>query len=390
MRKLIQSILSVGALAFFTYLFTFYMDGTMGAVLIVFFVTAPIISLILALNSRKRIKVSLVCDPYVNKKNELTVTVRIEKEGRLPLSVIEISPEVSEVFEDPGKTFRFSMFTEDASEFTFGVKAKIGGNGSISIGRLYSCGFLGFMKFEIKAGLPEPVSVGVVPDIPDIKASSQLFRTIADVVFTSDEEEENDASMLFAANTTPGYEHREYVEGDPLKRVNWKLSSKKNKLMVRLDEASSSVQPMIVLDLYRKNDASAEYAVITEEKLIRSVFGLLNLLIKQGIACDFMYYSAEGELVAESVDNPEYPAMLMLKVLAAKVIRGRRISLGSSVNGVCACLIATTDAGEELAALTNKIEDRENACILGVSAESTNATGLPMWYLDEDESFKVV
>jgi uncharacterized protein YccT (UPF0319 family) len=60
------------------------------------------------------------------------------------------------------------------------------------------------------------------------------------------------------------------------------------------------------------------------------------------------------------------------------------------MNDVCACLIATTDAGSELAAVTDAIEDRENTSILGVSAESVNATGLKFWYLDEDENFKMV
>ena len=390
MRKIIQTIFSVGALAFFTYLFTFFMDGSMGIILIVFFVTAPLISFALAVSSRKRIKVSLRCDSYVNKNNTIKVTVKVEKTGKLPLSVIEIVPEVSEVFDKMEKTFRLSMFTDESTEFSFDVRGRVGGNGSISIKKVYSCGFLGFMRLKAKGVLPEPVSVGVVPEIPDIKSSSQLFMSIADVVFTSDDEEESDTSMLFSANTSPGYEHREYVEGDPLKRVNWKLSSKKNKLMVRLDEAASSVQPLIVLDLYRKTGASAEYAVITEEKIIRSVFGLVTLLVKQGIACDFAYYGTGGDMVVETVDNPEYPAQLLLKVLAVKVTEGRRIDLRGMRNDVCACLIATTDAGSELAAVTDVIEDRENTSILGVSAESVNATGLKFWYLDEDENFKMV
>ena len=36
----------------------------------------------------------------------------------------------------------------------------------------------------------------------------------------------------------PGYEHREYVAGDSPRRVNYKLSAKKQKLMVRLDESN--------------------------------------------------------------------------------------------------------------------------------------------------------
>ena len=388
MKKVIQTVLTLLGVAWVTYLFATGFDGEMGAILIAFLTIAPLVSLFFAVNSRKRIRIELRCDAYVNKGSEIEVTVKVEKTGRFPLALVEIVPEASEVFEKQTKTYRLSMFSAESREFTFKVRAKVGGNGSIGISKAYSCGFLGFLRMKIQEGYPEPVSVGVVPDIPDIKASSQLFRSIADVVLTSDDDEDNDTSMLFSANTAPGYEHREYVQGDPLKRINWKLSSKKSKLMVRLDEAASAVQPMIVLDLYRKKEADPGYAVITEEKLLRAVFGLLTVLVKQGIACDFVYYGSSGDVVSESVDNPDYPSQLLLKVLAVRVVADRRIEL--SGGDVCTCLLATTDAGAGASAVIDRLTDRNTASILGVSAESTNATGLPLWYLDEDDNFKMV
>ena len=47
-----------------------------------------------------------------------------------------------------------------------------------------------------------------------------------------------------------------------MKRVNWKLSAKKNQLMVRLDEAASAVQPVIALDLFRAKGVKAEDAIL--------------------------------------------------------------------------------------------------------------------------------
>lgn len=390
MKRLIQTVLSLAGVAFYVYLFAFFIDGDTGASIIVFLLLAPLFSLAFTLYGRSRIRLSIRCDAYVNKGSELLVTVRAEKNGRLPLGIIDVVPDASEVFEKPNKKYRLSMFSASSCEFSFSVKSKTGGNGSVFISRVYCCGFLGFMRFKAKTPLPEPISVGVVPTIPDIKTSTQLFRAIADVVMTSDNEEDNDTSMLFSANTQPGYEHREYVHGDPMKRINWKLSSKKSKLMVRLDEAASSVQPLIVLDLYRRPDADPEYAVITEEKLLRSVFGLLSVLVKRGIACQFMYFAADGSIASETVDNPDYPAQLLLKVLAVPVVPGRRLDIGNAASGVCSCLIATTDAGKGLTAVTDKLEDKSRTSILGVSAESANDTGLPLWYLDEDENYKMV
>lgn len=54
------------------------------------------------------------------------------------------------------------------------------------------------------------------------------------------EEEEVEEGFTALNGGLPGYEHREYIPGDSPRRVNYKLSAKKGKLMVRLDESAGS------------------------------------------------------------------------------------------------------------------------------------------------------
>jgi hypothetical protein len=245
------------------------------------------------------------------------------------------------------------------------------------------------MKFPVKVNT-DRISVGVIPQIPDIKASSSLIRSIANVVATTENEDDNETAMLFSSNTVPGYEHREYVRGDALKRINWKLSSKKDMLMVRLDEATASVQPVVVLDLYRKPEAVPEEAIIVEEKLISAVFGLLTTLIRQGIACTFMFKGEGGVTEVDNIDNPDYPAQILLKVLACKVVAGHRVDIATVNDKICACILATTDAGPGIESVTGKISSSENISIIGTSPSTPNSTSYPLWYLDEDNNFKMV
>lgn len=385
-----KTVLAILATAFLLYIFTFYVDGEMGVILIAFTVFAPLVSLLFAIYGRKRVKVGINCDGYVKKGSTLTVNVTIEKTGFFPLGIIEITPRASEIFAPDDKVYRISLVRSRSKSFSYSIKAVTGGNGEIALDTVYSCGFLGLIRFALTEELPSPVSVGVIPEIPQIKASSQLFRNIADVVFTSDEEEESDTTLMFSANTSPGYEHREYVQGDSLKRINWKLSTKKNKLMVRLDEAAASVQPMIVLDLYRNSTSAPETAILREEQLICSVFGLLTLLVKQGIASTLIYRGANGEVTAESVDNPEYPQQLLLKILAVKVIPDKHIRLENYSGSICACVIASTDCSEEIGAIADSVRENDNVSLIGVSRDSRNLTDLPMWYLDGDNNFKLV
>ena len=390
MINILKHLISVSAVAFLLYVFTFYIDGEMGVILLSFMISAPFFSLVFVIYSRNRIKVSFDCDGYVKKGGKLKVTVTVEKNDSLPFALIDIKPCVSEVFGKDIKTYRLSMLNERRKDFTFTIDALTGGNGEISIDTIYSCGFLGFIRLKSKIPLPAPKSVGVIPEIPELKASSQLFRSIADIVMTSDDDEDNDTSMLFSTNTTVGYEHREYVAGDPLKRVNWKLSTKRGKLMVRLDEAASSVQPEILLDLYRNSSAKTEEAVISEEKLIISVFGLLTLMLRQGIPCGFTYYSPSGEIITENVDNPDYPMQLLLKVLSVKVVPDRRINILPESTSACACIVSTTDTGGNFTSITDKIENHENTSIIGISQEMPAPADIPLWYLDENNNFIMV
>lgn len=387
--KNLKYIVSALMVAFLVYIFTFYIDGEMGVILLAFVLFAPLVSLGFARYARKNVKVYIDCDAYVKKGSKLKVRVIVDKKNSIPLAVLEIKPFVSEVFYNNNKTYKLTLMEAGKKEFIFETDAVHGGNGEVGIREINSCGFLGFMKFRIE-NVPSAVSVGVIPSIPDIKASSALLRSIANVVATTENEEDNETSMLFTSNTAPGYEHREYVPGDPLKRINWKLSSKRSNLMVRLDEAAASVQPVVILDLYRPENANAENAVVNEEKIIESVFGLISALIRQGIACTFIFRGDNGETETISVDNPDYPAQILLKVLAVKVVPGRRINVSAVNESVCACIIATTDAGVGFPVVSDKFEGAANVNIIGVSVNTRNDTSFPLWYLGEDNNFKLV
>lgn len=389
MFRKIGTLLSVGAIAFVLYIFIFYIEGETGVVLAAFFIVAPIISLLIAYSSRKRINVEISCDAYVKKNSELEVAVTVTKNGKFPIAVAEIQPEASAVFENKTVRYRISAFSSAKKEFTYKINADIGGNGEVCIKGLYSCGFLGFIRFKPQCSSPEPVSVGVIPEIPDVKTSSALLRQISDSVFTSDSDEECDTEMSFSANSVPGYEHREYVQGDSLKRVNWKLSSKKSKLMVRLDEAVATVQPLIILDLYRDQDEDIKKSVSKEEKLIQSVFGLLKALVKQGISCNFVYSTGTGVAV-EYVDNPNYTDSLLLKVIAEKVVSARRIDIGSINTSVCSCVIATTKPGGDFSVVSEVLRGCDNVNIITSEINDQYNGESKLWYLDDDDNFKVV
>ncbi len=88
---------------------------------------------------------------------------------------------------------------------------------------------------------PEPVAAAVLPRIVDYSGPE-----VPPSLLPSDDDEQ-EASQQPLSGGIPGYEHREYVPGDTLRRINYKLSAKKRTLMVRKDENIAAQSTDIVI-----------------------------------------------------------------------------------------------------------------------------------------------
>ena len=71
----VKSVAAALAVAFLLYVFTFFVDGEMGIILMAFIIFAPLISLAMALYARKRIRITIDCDGYVQKGSSIDAVV---------------------------------------------------------------------------------------------------------------------------------------------------------------------------------------------------------------------------------------------------------------------------------------------------------------------------
>ena len=140
-----------------------------------------------------------------------------------------------------------SMGIERTAEYRVALMTRFCGSGTVTLSDLRLCDFLAMFRFRIP--VPEPQKLLITPEIPEMKTNSMLFRSVSTAVAAADEETE--ATPNHSASAMPGYEHRDYIPGDSLKRINWKLSSKRRHLMVRQDEPIALARLSVVLDFRR-------------------------------------------------------------------------------------------------------------------------------------------
>ena len=81
----------------------------------------------------------------------------------------------------------------------------------------------------------------IAPKCVEVDGVEKLIESAREI-----EKEEGGSNYTFQGE--PGYEYKEYVKGDPLNRVNWKLSSKKNIIMIRQNASIAKCKKVVVLD----------------------------------------------------------------------------------------------------------------------------------------------
>ncbi len=337
-------------------LFMLYLDGEIGVMMLAFLLLMPILSLGVTLWVKRTLRISVEMPESVAKHRAFPVKIVMEKKSRLPMPFLRmkmvadrhfapLNPAAEELADAPVqqgsgvfsylkyqkayKAWRKSLFTQLTPDMlpiclSMGTERKkvlelslegdLCGTGTLTLSEGKISDFLRMFRFSYKQEVKGKTLL--LPEIPQLKVSNELFRTVSDEVMTADEE--CDVTPTYSASSTAGYEHRDYVPGDSLKRINWKLSTKKHRLMVRMDEPVALAKLSVVLDFHRPENPPAPKILYTlEQQLTETALGLLMLCMKQGFPCVLHFQDENGTWVAMSLDTPE-----QLAVEAVTLLRG--------------------------------------------------------------------
>ena len=86
---------------------------------------------------------------------------------------------------------------------------------------------------------------------------------------------------------------RGYNAGDPLRRIHWKLSSRRQELFVKIYEDTSRPKLMLVPDCFDHGFRGLE-AVMVEDAIAESAAGISNYALAHGVPVDLIAYPDEA------------------------------------------------------------------------------------------------
>lgn len=383
--KLMIALLSMALIA---YLFTFYLDADIGVVVCAFLILAPAISALLAWAAARRVHAVMTAPDTLQKGRHFNVNVEVQANGRLPIPFLRVQlAQDANFLRDDVRLLQSAMLPAEALKIPYGMTAMYAGSGIVSCGKLEVSDYLGLFSFPVK-DVPAPVQIGVIPSIPSLTGAALMLRAVSDVVMTMDEEEE-EASASFTNQSMPGYIHRDYVPGDNLKRINWKLSAKRRKLMVRMDEAANAVRPTVILDLQHEVE---EPALKRREIILEGALGFLMLLVRQGVPCSLRFASA-GEWKCIELDSEDAVRLAAVELATADFVNnGSRIAPAALTEKAGAYMVYTTRPDN---LLDEKLRTLKNegyvCCVFPACPEPPTMQGADAaWQLSEDLTMTAV
>lgn len=374
--------------------FALYMSAAVGWVFVYVFVCAPIFSLIVTWFLTRRKKVTLTSDinrSMLYKRETAVLRIIAKNRSIFPVPAIKVRLILPDGLEPEGSETSCVLSISPRSEAVveLNYKAAVWGVYQIGAESAYIHDFMGFFKFNLPCA-DAIEEVKIFPDIPEIPGDSPLLRSAAEAAKFSDDNEEtkeNDGVPRFGG--MPGYTHKEYTEGDPIRRINWKLSSKRDKYMVRLDDEIESVQQTIVLDACGgKNVLENERAV---EGMLAAALGLLKCGFESTVLCRL-----HGAFTEFEITDPSDVSMLQTRL-------AEYVFLDSEYKGERIPFERLTEKGDGkgillYTSLFNKRLDSEidTALEQGITSAviSSDSSGMgyayQVWKLNEDYSADLV
>lgn len=243
------------AMVVFMYLYSYIIGGETSMVMMYMFLFSPVISYILIAPFRKKVCVCVDVPSFeVEKGGMVRVDVSLENKSFMPLPFISIEFCQAVNFRVPdtyNKIISLGPFEKKVISMEYTAKSR--GVGEIGVRGVWLRDYINLFRMSIlKYNTEERLTgeVTVLPRLVNLKPTSKILLGSSDLI----KEDSSDAptTNLFSWNGEPGYEFREYMPGDPLHKIHWKLSARNETLMVRKDEGRGISKKRLFLDPYIK------------------------------------------------------------------------------------------------------------------------------------------
>lgn len=243
------------------------------------------------------VKISVDCKQrVVFAENKVMVEVCINNYSFLPITQVFINAKYKnnllKNFDKSKMSFFANPFSKNRYEME--LRSKHYGNVQVYFNNAVITDYFGIFSFKIK--LNKEYTLSFLPKRYEIDATlRQNMYTLSEATTYSKHKPGDDPSEVFAI--------REYVEGDKLNRIHWKLSTKQEQFMVK--DYSLPISEAVLL--YPELVFKTEDDIFLIDSALEALFSLSNTFIDKGTIHYIGWHNSELNAVSvqkvESVDD---------------------------------------------------------------------------------------
>lgn len=272
-------------------------------ILLLLCIVMPLISMGLMLYSRKDLEIFLTV-PAAAEKKDAVLKYTLKNSGRLPIANVTFRIQLENQMTGALKERRVNASVEAHGTVNAELLLENSKVGSVLVStkkiKIYDAFGLFASK---KPDLAEQVII-IYPDMRDVVVHMEKpIETGGDGSRYSPERKGQDVSEIFAL--------REYVAGDEIRKIHWKLSGKIDRTMVRDFSLPLNYSVFLLLDLVR----GSEDLVDTEVEVFLS---LSRVLLENGINHEIGWYDAgEETFYVKALDDFEDLEMATAQLLSS-------------------------------------------------------------------------
>ncbi|MBU3209618.1 DUF58 domain-containing protein [Clostridium algidicarnis] len=243
-----------------------------------------------------KINVELNEDTFYVKDN-IKVKLIVSNKGIFKIPYLIIKGKLFSLNEDKYEGEAMSIPHFGVSEYSYCIKFKVRGNYDLRSFTIFISDI--FNIINIKKQIKSEDRIKVYPKIYELEKLMSSKNKFYENAFLK---------MGLLEDIYSIREMREYREGDNLKRVNWKVSAKANKLVVKNYDALSCKEVMVLLDM-NESIYEEDNMGLKEEALIDICISWIMYSLNQNIRVK-LYINAKNEEVI-SVKSKEDFSNLM-------------------------------------------------------------------------------
>ena len=264
--------------------FFLYFGSGAALALAALMVLVPLGTVFVNLHLKKKIRLSLVATSSVRKGDEGTVTIRLENPTIFPVLRIQCNLEVRNLLNRENCLQKVVTYVRPKGSQTCRVRINSPFCGRIQICTpmvvLYDC--FGLIGIRLKTDATAHMTV-----LPD------TFEPVVELVPnpSSTDDSESYSQERPGSDLTETFQIREYVQGDSLKQIHWKLTGKLDKMIVRDPGLPVSKN---VLVFWERSGESEDFERIDAQAEV--VISLCRSLVDRGIQFHMAWNDPERNL----------------------------------------------------------------------------------------------